>query len=515
MWFLYDNVAPVAVALAVSAVTWLFGGARGDLLVPVVPWILALLVEVLVCFPQRHRGESTYAARARVWERLRSSPIVLISGGLFLLLAIPFLNTGLCPGCDADLIARGADPGPFFAFLPFCVDRIDHLHITLVIAMALVSAIVVRYSLTHAGKRLVLTLVVWNGVALALFGFVQAVLDAPGPFWTPIFGVERVPKGAFFSVFGYPNMAGDYFTLLFGISVALWHRRCAEQDKQERAMDPSERDAHRSRCNDRLLRRHYLLLPAFVFFFATIQTLSRAAMILVTVTAFVYFAHTLTAVMHQLSRSRRVYVGAWSIGLFLLLVILVSVFTPKDVQREIGTLDSLTVLDRVSGRGQYHGDVAMALWRDHPLFGCGGWGYKHLSVQKMEQMEIPRSKVQQTGGANVHNDYLQFLAEHGLIGFGALAAVAVFLLLPIVRQWRLLVRTVRFEKGERRRYPRPVQIFVLPAPVFFLMVACLATLIHAFGDCPLRASSILTLFYVVIAALPGFMPPPRSARAGS
>ena len=47
---------------------------------------------------------------------------------------------------------------------------------------------------------------------------------------------------------------------------------------------------------------------------------------------------------------------------------------------------------------------------------------------------------------------------------------------------------------------------VLPAPAFCLLVAITCTLVHAFGDCPLRSPAVLTLFFVTLAAMPGFLP---------
>ena len=171
------------------------------------------------------------------------------------------------------------------------------------------------------------------------------------------------------------------------------------------------------------------------------------------------------------------------------------------------TLDDTTMLDRVTGKAQYHVDVATALWKDHKLFGCGGWGYAHLCVPKMQELEIDTKGLQTVGGAYVHNDHLQFLVEHGLVGYGCLVAIVVLLVWPVVRQWRDMVRDLRFKKAKELP-PRPIAIFALPAPVFFILMTFLATFIHAFGDCPLRSCAVLDLFFISLAALPGFMPKP-------
>ena len=503
MSFLYNNFAAVVVAAVVSLMAWLWGGVRGDLLVRTVPWLSVILVETLFCFPQRHHGETTYEARARLWGDLKRSPVFWIAFGLLVLLAIPFANNGLCRTCDAAVLAQGVKADPPVPGLPFCVSRLDHLDVFLWFVVALLSLVIVHHGLTKSGKRLMLELIVWNGSALALLGFAQGASGAPGPFWTPL--PDGRPDPDFFATFGYPNQAGSYFTALFGLAVALWRERCERERLEEAALDASSRSAVMGKNYGRFWRRHYFLMPAAVFFFAAINTLSRAAIVLVTSLAVIYFAHTLVVILSRMNRSRRVSVGVWSLVAFGLLVFFVSISLLKTIRREVGSLETTVVLDRVTGRGQYHADVATALWRDHKLFGCGGWGYKHFCRAKMEDLQLDTRHIQLVGGINVHNDYLQLLAEHGAVGFGALAALFALLLRPVVSQWRAMLRDLRFRKGKSLP-PRPVAIFVLPAPVFFILASCLATMIHAFGDCPLRSAATLSLLVVSLAALPGFMP---------
>lgn len=504
MSFLYNNIAVLTVVAVASAMGWLFGGARGDLLVPVAPWLFVLMMEVLICYPQRHRGETTYEARARVWRTLLRSPLVWLSCGLLLLLAIPFVNSGLCVGCDAALIAQGYDPEPPLPFLPFCVNRLNHLNVFLWFVIVLPSAVLVRHCLTRRGKRLVIQLLMWNGVAMAVFGFVQGALGAPGPFWAR--GVNSWGNTCyFFSTFGYPNMAGAYFTALFGLAMALWRDRCEQIRLEELGHDSTELSGGKSKRYGRFWRRHYFLMPAVVLFFAALNTLSRAAIILATMTALIYFAHTLVIILSRMRRSRRVFVGVWSMVVFGLIIFFAAIFMPDKVKREVDTLDTVAMLDRMTGKGQYHVQVATSIWGDHPLFGVGGWGYIHFCAPKMRELGMSVKSIQTDGGINVHNDHLQFLMEHGLVGFGMMLAILALLIRPVARQWRTMARESRFKKGKDQP-PKPIQIFVLPASAFFILVAVSAIMIHAFGDCPLRSCAVLDLVFVSLAALPGFMP---------
>lgn len=504
MSFLSNNAAAIAVGAVLSALAWMFGGLRGDLLTPVVPWLFAILIEMLVCFPQRHSGESTYEARERVWHSLRKDPLTWVVVGFLALLAVPFVNNGLCVDCDAARIAQGVNPAPLMPFLPFCVNRLDHLNVFFWFLTALPAMLVVRHSLTSGGKRLVLEIVVWNGAVLAALGFVQHALSAPGPLWSENSGLL---KGAglqdgvnvFFSTFGYANIAGCYFTMLFCISVALWRRTCDWLRAERAAKDISHAAARRPHA---FWEKHYFLIPSVLLFYAALNTLSRAAIVLVTTCATIVVLHAFASFLARL-KHRVQRVRAMAIGLFGLVALglLVSLLTPDGVHKEVGTLGTFEMLDRVTGRGQYHSRVATEIWKDHKLFGCGGWGYAHFSRGKLR----PGEQLQIIGGINVHNDCLQFLAEHGLVGFGTLLAIVIILVWPIGRTWRRLAREARFTKP-KDPLAKPVQIFVLPAGAFCLLLAALATVVHSFCDCPLRSPAVLSLFFVILAALPGFMP---------
>ena len=501
MSVLCNNAAVIAVAVVVSLMGWMFGGTRGELLTPVVPWLFVFMTEIVLCFPQRHSYETTYEARERVWHDLKRDPLVWVAIAFFLLLLVPFANKGLCVVCDAVAIAAGANPRPPVPVIPFCVDRLDHLNVVLWFAMALPVMIAVRHCLVRRGKRLVLSLIVWNGLALAVLGFVQHATDAHGPLWTEMKGFAYPGRaGDFFSTFGYPNMAGDYFTTLFGLAVALW-RDCCEQHRLDAAAKEKTGDNVKRRRT--FWKHHYYLIPAVIFFYAALNTLSRAAIMLATVTAVVYFFHAFVSFISRMHRARRAWAAVWSLlGLAVVLFFAIT-FAPEGIGDEVDTLDTEAVLDRVTGKGQYHVRVATEIWKDHPLFGVGGWGYIHFCIPKMTRSEY--QNIQRVGGINVHNDYLQFLAEHGAVGFAALVAMVVLLLWPVLRTWALLVRGVRFMK-KKDQPPQPVQIFALPAPAFCILTTMVATLIHSFGDCPLRSPAVLTLFFVSIAAIPGFLP---------
>ena len=495
MSIIYDNIAPFAVALLTCMFAWLYGGIVGSALLPTIPWLSVLLLEVMLCFPQRHTGESTYSARSRVWRHLKSDPILWVALVFSLLLMVPFFNKALCPICDYKEIWAGAKVEAPVPFLPSCVNRIHHLNVVMWFVPSLIALLAVKHSLLKRGKRTVLEMIVWNGFALAIIGFVQNVMKAEAPLW----GTFDGPKAYFFSTFGYPNMGGDYFTTLFALAIGLWRWRFD-------AIRRDEMHEHHHHGNVKVgpgsfWRKHYLMIPAVIFFFSALTTLSRAAIILVTLLAIVFFAHTFMSIFVTLSRPKRVRATAASFFAIIGIIMFAVFFTPEDLQREVDTLGTEVVLDRVTGKGQYHNRVAFEVFKDYPLFGCGGWGYRHLCIPRM----LPEERLQMIGGVNVHNDHLQFMAEHGAVGYACLVAIVWMLLWPLGRIWKSMVNSVRF-LPQRQQPAKPIAIFALPAPVFCILCAALATFIHAFGDCPLRSPAVLSLFFIELAAIDGFLP---------
>ena len=249
--------------------------------------------------------------------------------------------------------------------------------------------------------------------------------------------------------------------------------------------------------------KHYYLIPATIFFFCALDTLSRASIMLITGLAVMFFLHTFMCLFSKMKKAQRVKATVFSAVVLTLISLSAVTFMPSNLQKEVDTLDTTEVLDRVTGKGQYHVRVATEIWKGHPLFGVGGWGYKHFCLQYMTDKEL--RQVQKVGGANVHNDYLQFLAEHGIVGLGLLIAIVLMIVWPIGRIWKDLINVYRFTPPKEQP-PQPIQIFVVPAPVFCIVMAAVATLIHAFGDCVLRSPAILSLFIVSLATIDGFLP---------
>ena len=494
---LYKNLAAILVFLTIAGVTWIYGGTRPDPLMEKLPWFLALTLEGLLFFPQRRPYEDTVQARERTWRQLRCDPLFYVMLAFMVLLIVPIFNRGLCPNCDCRAIAAGADPKPV-PFLPFCVNVADHLKVFTWFVPAFIAALGVRHGLTREGKRIFFEMAVWNGVALAVFGFIEQATGAQFVFWEkpehPVY---------YFSVFGYPNAAGAFFTMMFAFSIGLWRYHAKETEFLRKANVGRKTVGQTSYW----LQAHYPLIAVILTMFAVLYTRSRAAILLTTslaVIAIIYLV--LEAMRPGVARARRMKtIILSSIGM-VIIGISIMVFAPAEISAEMKTADLTAIADRVTGKTEWHSEASFALFKEHPLFGIGGWGYKHLCLPYVPS-SARRSFGQwwARGGANVHNDHLQFLCEHGAVGLALLVTMLILMAWPISVVWNRLYMASRFLRGETAP-PKPKAIFVLPAAAFWILAGNVCVMIHAFSDCPLRGAAVLTMVFASLPAAEGFIP---------
>ena len=527
----FRSVPALLIFPTLAALAWIRGGTHGDLLVPTVPWLLALVFEALICFPQRHYGEDAVQARQRCWRRMGRDPVFFLTL-LFLVvvLGVPFLNKGLCPTCDygtilanltpeefgqmPDILADKA-PNPPIPFAPFCMNLRHHFEVLMWFLPALTAMLAARHALLRHGKRLLVEMLVWNAAALAVFGFVQRATGAKfvmmwdqGEYDALVRSIRAAsgisyaaPDPDFFATFGYPNMGGSFFMLAFALSLGVWmtHVRDVEAERP-----PEKAEVTRQRRLLRFLRAHYMLLPAMLNFLAALFTYSRMAIITSLVIAVLaFFYYILRMLLARVDRARQVKRAAFSfVGAVLLLVAGV-VFAPQNVFEEIGKTDTNEAFDRLTGKKDYHAKAAVRLIRKYPLFGCGGWGYKHLCINQMEKEDL--DKVKALGTANIHNDYLQFLCEHGVVGLGCLIGIFFCLIVPLFRDWGRLYRAARFLSPENAP-ASPRAIYCISPGIFWILVGCFAVALHAVFDAPLRSGAVLGLFFTALACADGYLP---------
>lgn len=483
----------VALALAFS---WVHGGTRPDLLLPVIPWLTAFALEFLLIFPQAKSTETLAEARSRVWRSLGRDPLLYLALALTVLLVIPFFNVSGYPEYNTGT-HLWRNPAPPMPGLPFCVNPSEQAVLLLWFPPVLISALAAKHGLLKKGKRLLLECLCWNGAVLALFGFVQLMTGAKSIFW------GETVFAHFFSTFGYPNFAGAFFTLLFALSAGLWFgRACAG------LIGPSDVGGARADEGTPLVSAHVLLVPVLLNLCAAIASLSRAAILLCGVVFLVLSLYMLFGIWQKTESSGHVKLMAAIILTLLIAGLSFTVFAPQALKTEIVSITPAAVVERVSGRGQYHARVAKEIFRDHSLFGVGGWGYPHYLMQYLTPEEHKAMQVQ--GGANVHNDTLQFLAEQGAVGFGLMIACVLALVVPLVWQSVKVCRALAAE-GADEEAAKPAWLYRLPPVLIAVFVGTAATVCHSLGDLPFRSPAVLIVWVLSFVCASGFLPAVRKS----
>ena len=496
MNFFVRNGLAIQVFILVAGYGWIHGGTRPDLLLPVIPWMVALMLEVALLFPQAKSTETIGEARYRVWRKMVRDPLLYATLLLTILLVIPLFNGAGLPKMDP-AAGKWVAPTPPYPKLPFCCIPDEHASLLLWFPPVLCATLAVRHGLLKRGKRILLEMMCWNGAALAVLGFVQRMTGATSVYW----GSAKFSD--FFSTFGYPNVGGAFFTLLFALSAGLWFH-----DAGHKLVGPAVTESL-AVMDERepLGKTHRMLAPIALNFCAAIATLSRAAILLSVLILIILGVYMILGAWQKAQSGTKMKILTSLVVVAAFVALGLTIFATDSLKRELGTLSTDAVMERVSGRGQYHARVARAIHHDYPVFGVGGWGYPRFQFLYMTPEEI--KKMQIIGGANVHNDTLQFLAEQGWVGFGLLALCALLTAIPAVvpmwKRYRESVQTAQPVGFPRMIYSQsPVSIAVI--------VGTFGTIAHSLGDLPFRDPAVLITWFLAWACAPGFIPDVKKRR---
>jgi hypothetical protein len=491
MTWLTKNILILHVAAFVIALGWIHGGTRPDWLLPVVPWMALAILEWFLLCPQSKKDEQLLDSRERVWHQLKKDPLFHIALAFTALLIIPFFNIAQAPVC-VEQTQTWKVFSPPVKWLPFTTDIHRHGIVLLWFIPVMVAVLAVKHGLLKRSKRILLEVICWNGAALALLGFIQLAWQTDSILWL------TKMEGDFFSVFGYVNVGAAYFTLIAAISFGLWLQQAAE-DVNLTAVSTLDPDELQS-----FWTVHRMLLPTILCFAGAIATLSRAGIILCFILFIFFVIYGLGYIWKRIDLGVRISILSGLSAFIFILVVLFFALRLEGLKRELSTITWKAVIERVSGSGQYHVRVAKEIVGDYPLFGVGGWGYP---VYQGVYMNAEESKAKQVvGGSNVHNDMFQFLAEHGVIGFGLMLAFGLGVVIP------LLLETIRFCRLKPKGDHSPTAVlkthwfYRVPPVVVAVFAGTAATVMHSFGDLPFRSPAIVVIWLLAFVCTTGWLP---------
>lgn len=336
-------------------------------------------------------------SRSKRFKTLIKDPLTWVAIAFFLYLVIQYLNTGRVQVFDFDKNQWIYSPPPI-SWLPSSITGVEAKEMLRWFGPILTVVLILRHSWAILSTRNILWLICLNGFCNALLAFIQPAMG-----WDKMYNFQRFGHN-FYGSFGYPNHGAVYFILLFAIALGLFLKEILSES--------SDRDTP-TLCLSAVW--------ALTFFIAANLSTSRAGILgawLVLILSLGSLSIIAWPRKHPVQRVYGLITISVLVGFFAALF---SFFAkPVHMQELKNATTNLNVYNEISGRF-FQIESAYKLWQDHPLYGVGGWGYRYLGSHYMPKEEWV--KMLGKGKANVHNDWMQFGAEFGLIGFGLLLGV--------------------------------------------------------------------------------------------
>ena len=462
----------VHVAVLIIYASWARGGSAPAFFWAI-PWLAFGILEMIFLLPVTYAGETMSAAMQRIRGRIVRDPIFYVGLLLLAFLLLQWLNGPRELIYSTVHTAWEYTPPPWPG-LPFCVVRSEASQV-LIWALGVVAILLaMRHGMRGTARRWLLQVVVYNGAILAAVGLLHQATGTDKLFWIRPIGTF------FFSTFGYPNHASAYFTLLTAINIGLLIETLGGE-KQESAST-------------------YWLLVAFALnLMGVVFSLGRAGMVLTFGILVVAVAYGIPYLWGRLTVATKARLGIMLGGLVLFTAFFFVTVPDNPIARELKTINLLKLHEQLQGDRAELARSALDIWQDHPWAGTGGWGFRRFVALYMgpDRYEYLRA----AGRANVHNDAIQYLCEHGAIG----ATLILTLILTLIGQ--TLYRLTRMPRLLERGSMAPRSWFASVSPVvWFILLGTTATVIHSVIDLPFRSMAIISVWFTALAAAPGLIP---------
>lgn len=406
------------------------------------------------------------------WRAVLRDPVFFLGLGFLVFLAIQWANAGRVQYFDVGH-QRWTYTPPRWPEWPSAFAREDARQMLAWFFPAWIIALVLRARLMNRRSlRGMFTLMASSIALLAIFGVIQLASGTRSIYWI------QPLQGHFFASFAYGNHAAPFFVLASSLAAGLLFRELFESRPAPADTPSALRVQHPWRVACLVPTLALCLTGAFLGF-------SRAGVVLAGAFSLFAMAYGWIRGWRVLSPAARVNFAALSLAAAGGVYFLVVGLGAERIQKEFlpkPTADlAQTVWERIDmelDRRPQFLRAAFDIWREHPWLGVGGWGYKYLVAGHVPEKYWPA--LERRGWANVHCDFLQFLAEFGLVGFGLLLGALGVLLR---------------DAFDRRRCSRGA---------FWSMGMAGLALVVVFSaiDLPFRSPAILYLWVAMLAAMP-------------
>jgi O-antigen ligase len=303
----------------------------------------------------------------------------------------------------------------------------------------------------EARLRRAVLLVIIFGAGMAFFGILQRLANPES-----IYGLRGTPQGVPFGPFINEHHFASFMEMTSGVALAFLFGKRTKRDK-----------------------RILVGFAAVAMGMAVVFTSSRGGLLgLISVIAFVALLNLLSGRWSGEKRSEstsgmqgKLAVGAGAAALLLVILGLVLILGGNEqLARGIGATQ---VEGGVTNGRAHFWPIAVKIFLDHPFLGAGFDAFG-VAFTKYDTWS-GQLRVEQA-----HNDYLQTLADAGILGF---ACIVSFILLFFKKG----IATLSSAHGFRRD------------AAIGAMAGCFGLMIHSFFDFPLRTPSNAFFFLLICA----------------
>ncbi len=438
-----------------------------------IPWLALWALEMLFLLPPQYNGQGYTTAMQRLKRNLLRDPVLYVGLTLIAFLTLQWFNAPreLVYNSAKALWEYGDPPWPG---LPFSIVRAESVQ-PLIWAIGVVAIMLgVRHGMRQESRRWLLRLLVYNGALLAVVGLLQQALGTNKVLW-----IKQIDT-FFFATFGYPNHASAYFTLLVALNLGLLFEALGSNDEEK-------------------LSSNWLIVALVPNILGVAFAQGRAGFLLTAVILIIALIYGACYLHQRLTPATRVRLGILIGGVAIFLIFILVLVPKNPIMAEIKTIELTKLHKQLQGDRAELAEAALEIWGDYPWAGTGGWGFRRFVALYMGPEKWNYLKA--AGRANVHNDAIQYLCEHGAIG---LTLIIGLIFIPIGHLWFRLLRVTRVPDVDRIGY-RTWFMSVSPV-VWFGLIGTSATVLHSIIDLPFRSMAIIALWFIILASLPGFVP---------
>ncbi len=443
-------------------------------------WLMVAAFEVLLLFPPALKGEQVDTSRERVRRKLLRDPLLYLGLAGILYFVCQALNG------PRTLVFNSATMNwqlraPPLSGLPACINQREAFLGFFWFMPAWTAILAIRHGLTRRGTLRLLQAVVAVSTILGLISLMQYGLRISVLLW-------GAPATALrYGTFEYAGYAGAFFGMMFFVAGGLLVT---------------------SITTSASVVRHRLLFAAtLVNLIAATFTLNYGAMIFVWCGGVLGFIYACCYTFHFLTVAERLrYFSVVAVTAGALSFLHVVAYPENALHARTKVLASGEAMSEgVRGERLVLGRAALRIFKAHPLYGAGTWGYRHEIGRFLDDDDWSRIAPANQQPITCFCDPLQFLCELGLFGVGLLLLASVLLLTPVVRRFYILLRmtTAQSAQIEASRIKR-----ISPVAVSCLFAVCGVWVVSCF-DMPFRNPLVLLTWCLLLAILPGLLPIPK------